>query len=360
KWLKNEGDEVVKDEPLFTVEMDKGVVEVPAPAAGVLRGIRVSVGETVSVKTVLAEIEAAGTEGPGTPSAAPRAAGARLFATPRARLRARERNIELGAIRGSGPNGRIVEADVLAIAPRSQAAAVAAPAPLQGEQLSRLRRITAERMAASHRDVARVTLFLEADMDEAARFRGQLAPEFASAGVPKLPWDAIIAKAGALALLEHPAMIAQWVEGRGLAQPKGLHVGVAVALDPEGLVVPVLRDAATRSLRELAADLVSLSEKARAGRLSPNEIGGAAFTITNLGAQGIDGFTPLVNQPETAILGVGRIAEKPAVVDHQLAVRRQCTLSLSFDHRVIDGAPAGAFLARMAQILERPYMLLGI
>jgi pyruvate dehydrogenase E2 component (dihydrolipoamide acetyltransferase) len=228
------------------------------------------------------------------------------------------------------------------------------------EPLSRVRRITAERMAASARATARVTLLLEADFSEASRFRQQLQPEFARLGVPKLPWDALIAHAAALGLTEHRRMLAQWVEGQGLRRTDEVHVGVAVALEPEGLVVPVLRDADKRSLRELAADLLALADKARAGRLSPAEMLGGSFSITNLGAYRVDGFTPILNPPETAILGVGRIADKPVVVDGQIVARTMCTLSLSFDHRVVDGAPAAAFLARLAELLERPYALLGI
>jgi pyruvate dehydrogenase E2 component (dihydrolipoamide acetyltransferase) len=215
-------------------------------------------------------------------------------------------------------------------------------------------------MAASAQSTARVSLFLEADFSEASRFRAQLQPEFERLGVAKLPWDAIIARAAALALVEHRAMLAQWVEGQGLRTPPTIDVGVAVALDPEGLVVPVLREANTRSLRELAADLLALVDKARSGRLGPAEMQGGAFSITNLGAYRIDGFTPIINPPETAILGVGRIADKAVVVAGSLEARTMCTLSLSFDHRVVDGASAAAFLARVAELLERPYALLGI
>ena len=464
EWLKHEGDTVAKDEPLLTVEMDKGTQEVPSPVAGVLRRIIVQAGTTVPVKAVIAEIgapgevEAAGGPGDlppveasprdiatasaaasattstagaaapaststgrsaastvGGPSAPPRE-GERLFASPRARMRARAVGVDLGAIRGTGPHGRVVEADVLA-ASASEARVVATPLArrlaqehgvsiddLQGsgpggrvtqddvlraanqkqavaagetqavapgetqavaaeagvQPLTRMRRLTAERMAASAQATARVSLFLEADLSEAARFRSQLQPEFARLGVPKLPWDALIARAAALALLEHPAVLAQWVDGQGLRRPEGVHVGVAVALDPEGLVVPVLRNADRRSLRELAADLLGLVDKARAGRLSPGEMQGGTFTITNLGAYRVDGFTPIVNPPETAILGVGRIADKPVVVEGKIEARTMCTLSLSFDHRVVDGAPAAAFLARLADLMERPYALLGI
>lgn len=470
QWLKAEGDAVQKHEPLLLVETDKATVEVPSPASGVLQRIVVPPGQTVPVRALIAEIgapgEAAATPPPpaATPAvsavAAPPVAPAlsepdtreqaaasanlaaaaarpaargpsgRQFVSPRARRRASELGLDVTVLQGTGPNGRVVEDDVLLAASAAEAPAAAAaervlatplakrladeyglpldrvtgsgpggritqddvrrvaeagaapaadaapattalaaasagapaagPAPGATTPLTRLRRLTAERMAASAGSVARVTLQLEADFSEAARFRQQLQPEFARLGVARLPWDALLAKAAGLALAEHPAVARQWVAGEGLRAPTGHHVGIAVALEPEGLVVPVLRDADTRPLRALAADLLAMAERARAGRLLPDEMAGGAFTITNLGAYRIDGFTPIVNPPETAILGVGRIADKPAVIGGQLAVRTQCTLSLSFDHRVVDGAPAAAFLRRLAELLERPYALLGI
>ena len=446
EWLKREGESVERDEPLLMVEMDKGTVEVPSPASGVLRRIVVQPGTTVPVRTLIAEIGEPGEvlssaapdagagavgaqsrAGPGdlppveatprevvTASAAvsrrtgdrPSGGGGRLFASPRARMRARSLGVDLSTLSGSGPHGRIVEADVLAAgagagtaervlatplarrlaqehgvsiadlrgtgpggritqddvlrAAEAPATPVAVSAASPVEPLSRIRRITAERMAASAQATARVTLLLEADFSEAARFRQQLQPEFARLGVPKLPWDAVIARAAALALSEHRAVLAQWVDGKGLRRANEIHVGVAVALEPEGLVVPVLRNADVRSLRELAGDLLALVDKARAARLSPTEMQGGSFTITNLGAYRIDGFTPIVNPPETAILGVGRIADKAVVIDGKIEPRTMCTLSLSFDHRVVDGVPAAAFLARLAELLERPYALLGI
>jgi len=286
----------------------------------------------------------------------------RVAITPLARRLAQEHGVSLDDVQGTGPGGRVTQDDVLRAAERGpKAPAPAVAAASDGVQpLTRIRRITAERMAASAHSVAGVTLHLEVDLSEAARFRQQLAPEFARLGTAKLPWDALIAKAAALALTEQPALNAQWVEGAGIRRNTGVSVGVAVALEPEGLVVPVLRGADTRSLRDLASDLLGLADKARASRLSLDEMQGGSFTITNLGAYGVDGFTPIVNPPEAAILGVGRIGEKPAVVDGRVEVRTICTLSLTFDHRIVDGAPAAAFLARLGELLERPYTLLGI
>jgi pyruvate dehydrogenase E2 component (dihydrolipoyllysine-residue acetyltransferase) len=356
EWLKHEGETVAKDEPLFTVEMDKGVVEVPSPAAGILRGVSAAVGQVVAVKTVIAEID-----GPlAVPLGEGRGAGSpsrRTFVSPRARRRARELGLTVDGLAGSGPNGRVMEADVLAAAEVSPQRG-ALPEGEAAIGLSRIRAITAERMSASARSVARVTLHLEADLTDAGRLRAQLGPEFARLGVAKLPWDAVFARAAALALMEHPAVSAQWVEGQGIRRGEGAHVGVAVALEPEGLLVPVLRDAQAKPLRQLAGELLTLADKARAGRLSANEMQGGTFTITNLGAYRVDGFTPIINPPETAILGVGRIAEKPVAIDHRIEVRELCTLSLSFDHRVVDGVPAAAFLRRLAELLERPYTLL--
>ncbi len=413
EWLKQEGDSVARDEPLLMVEMDKGTLEVPAPASGVLRRIVVQPGVTVPVRTLIAEIGAPDetlssgmltTAQPvGRTSDVGRTSG-RVFASPRARMRARALGVQLSVLRGSGPNGRIVEADVLAQGrvvdePRVPATPLArrlaeehgvALADVHGsgpggrvtqedvlrashtprettpdleagvQPLSRVRRITAERMAASAQTTARVSLFLDADFSEVVRLRRQLEPEFARLGVPRLPWDAVVARAAALALAEHRQLLAQWVEGEGLRALRDVNVGVAVTLEPEGLVVPVLRNADRRSLRELAAELLELVAKARAGRLSPAEMQAGSFSVTNLGGYRIDGFTPIVNPPETAILGVGRIADRAVVVDGAIVARSMCTLSLSFDHRVVDGAPAAAFLARVAELLERPYALLGI
>ncbi len=210
-------------------------------------------------------------------------------------------------------------------------------------------------MARSARSVARVTLFAEVDFAEAVRLRAQLLPELERRYGARLTYDTLVARACAQALGDHPDLNAHWTdEGPHLFEQ--VDVGVAVAL-PEGLTVPVVRDVAGRPLWEVARAVNDVVARAHAGQLTPDDFGGT-FTITNLGLYGVEGFTPIVNPPEVAILGVGAIQAKPVVVDGAVVVRERVTLSLAFDHRAVDGAPAAAFLARVREILERPYILL--
>ena len=479
RWLKREGEPVERDEPLFTVETDKATMDVASPAAGVLAQVLVPEGSTVPVLETIAFIAAPGealpaeavagaadhagsdaaasrpvasgtdrgTTGPATASPPGRSAVADRRpgrpgwpASPRARRAAAELGVDLSGIAGSGPDGRIVEADVRRYAagqrsgpvratPLAQrlavelgmdlaavrgsgpggrvqredveaaagagalgaaqgpafppaapvpppAAAAGAPHPAAAATapvatrpaavpatagssrlaaLGRLRRITAERMALSTRTVARVTLFAEIDFAEAVRFRAQLGPELERRYGARLSYDALVARACALALVEHPALNAHWTDD-GPRLFEQVDVGVAVAL-PDGLVVPVVRDAARRPLWEIARTLDELVGRARAGRLGPDDFGGT-FTVTSLGRYGVEGFTPIVNPPEVAILGVGAIQARPAVVAGAVAVRERLTLSLAFDHRAVDGAPAAEFLARVREALEKPYILL--
>ena len=309
----------------------------------------------------------------------------RIVASPLARKLAEEHAVDLAQIAGTGPGGRITEKDVTAFVEAREAApphAVMPPPPEEApvppasgqameevavvtaafEPLSRVRRITADRMAASARSVARVTLLMEVDMTEAVRFRTQLAPEFERRYGSRLAYDAMIAKACAIGLAEHPHVNAQWQEASA-GQPAGLrmqpsvNVGIAVAADV-GLLVVVVRDADRKSLWQVNADLMTMVGKSREGGLTPDELSGSTFTITNLGGYGVEAFTPIVNPPESAILGIGRIAKRPAVIDGQIVPRDLMYVSLSFDHRVVDGAPAAQFLQRVKECLEAPYVLL--
>jgi pyruvate dehydrogenase E2 component (dihydrolipoamide acetyltransferase) len=292
-----------------------------------------------------------------------------LRATPLARATAKDLGIDLLTVHGSGPQGRVVERDVLAFAPtapRSPEPSVAAtvppapPLPADVEPLRGLRRLTAERVTRSATTVPQVTLLLDVDLTEADQLRQAIGQEYARLGLPRLTWDALFAKALGVVLSRHPAVHAQWVEGAGLRHYQAVHVGIAVALESEGLVVPVVRDADTRSLRALAADVVHLVDRARAGALTPAEMAGGTCTITNLGRTRVRGFTPVLNPPQPIILGIGQIALRPAVRDGALAVRTTATLSVVFDHRVMDGAPAAAFATELVELLERPTVLLGL
>jgi pyruvate dehydrogenase E2 component (dihydrolipoamide acetyltransferase) len=222
--------------------------------------------------------------------------------------------------------------------------------------LSRVRAITAERMMESTRSVARLTLFMEARFAAAAKFRATHAPAFEQQGHGRLSYDVMVAKACALAIETHPDFNTEWADG-ALRHHDGIHIAFAVQA-PRGLLVPVLRDANRRSLSELARDGTLLIERARAGKLSLDEMTGATFTISNLGGQGVDAFTPIVNPPQAAILGVGKIAPRAVVVDGSVQAIEAAWLCLSFDHRIVDGAPAADFLQHIRDLLESPDQLL--
>ncbi len=392
QWLKQEGDLVAKGEPLLSVETEKTVVEVPSPADGRLGRILVPAGRTVPVRTPLAEIvgadeavpKAAGRVeqhqagphvrlagsppskegGDGQSITANRPAGVaaqpagRVRATPLARKTARVLGVDLAQVAGSGPGGRIMDRDVRSAAERAQAVSqVAVPASAEKlAPLSSVRRITAERMSLSARSVARVTLMAETDFSEASRFRHQLADEFQRRWQARLTYDAMLAKAAARALSLHPDVNSQWADG-SLRRMAEINVGVAIQTE-RGLLVPVVRRANELPLPLLARELNRLFDAAVAARLTPEELSGGTFTITNLGAFGVDAFTPIVNPPEAAILGVGRIAARPTNVDGQIVLRETATLALSFDHRVLDGVPAAQFLRDLREAIEKPYLLL--
>ncbi|MHB0870305.1 MAG: dihydrolipoamide acetyltransferase family protein, partial [Chloroflexota bacterium] len=219
----------------------------------------------------------------------------------------------------------------------------------------RKRRITAERMSLSARTVARLTMTMEVDAGEMIRLRSRLLPAYEAQGV-RLSYNDILVKVVATALADHPLLNSRWTD-RGILLVEPINIGVAVAVD-DGLAVPVFRDANRKTLRATASALAQLIARAREDRLSLEEITGGTFTITNLGMFGVDSFTPIVNPPEAAILGVGRMVERPVGVNGQMALRTMMTLSLSFDHRIVDGAPAAQFLQRVKQLLEEPYLLL--
>jgi pyruvate dehydrogenase E2 component (dihydrolipoamide acetyltransferase) len=281
--------------------------------------------------------------------------------TPLAAKLAAEIGVTPGAIEGTGMSGRVTSEDVrrhaVREAPVSPAAAVpGAAAGVVEIRLRGIRKTIADRLAESYRGAPHVPLRLDVEMTEAARFREQVLPEIEKRWGVRLTYTDLIAAATAAALAETPALNAT-LEGDLVRQYGVVHLGIAVALD-DGLIVPVVRNAAALSLGALAAQTKALAEKARAGRLSGEELGGGTFTITNLGSYGIQSFDPILNPPQVGILGVGAIEERLVPRDGQPAVRRMMTLTLTFDHRAVDGAPAARFLSRLRELLERPYLIL--
>ena len=283
----------------------------------------------------------------------------RLKASPLARRLAKEHAVDLHSIVGSGPDGRIVRDDVL----QASAAAVEAPVvetpvlqqateviPMEG-----IREIIADRMTLSVQTNANVTLHTEVDATALVELRGMLNDKLQAREV-SLTYTDLLVKVVAHALKEHPRINATLTD-EGIYLLSEINIGVAVALE-DGLVVPVVRNADTERLSEISAQVKNFAERARSNQLTPGELQGGTFTITNLGNFGIDAFTPIINPPESAILGVGRILKKPVVHNDEIVIRSMLTLSLTFDHRVVDGAPAAQFLQAVSGYIQDPYLLL--
>jgi pyruvate dehydrogenase E2 component (dihydrolipoamide acetyltransferase) len=275
----------------------------------------------------------------------------RVLATPLARRLAEQGDIDLRVVTGTGPGGRITREDVESVAaPSHDEPAVATEVPLTG-----MRRVIAERMHASLQEMAQLTIGMEVDVTDAATLRRQLVAEWEPEGV-RVTYTDLVCRAAVKALGQHPMLNAS-IEDVVIKLHAGVHLGVAVALDA-GLVVPVIRDAGSRSLHGLSAEAARLAAASRDGSVGIDDLTGATFTVSTLGASGVDFFTPVINPPNVAILGVGRVHDGVAWDGDRPVKRQVMTLSLTFDHRAIDGAPAAAFLAAVRDLLESPYRLL--
>ncbi len=284
----------------------------------------------------------------------------RLKASPLARRLAKEHGLDLGSIIGSGPDGRIVRDDVLqASAAAPPPSTVVEPAtPQQATEvipMTGIREIIAERMTLSVQTNASVTLHTEVDATAFVELRRMLNDKLQAKEI-SLTYTDLLVKVVANALGEHPRLNAT-LTNEGIHLLTEINIGVAVTLE-DGLVVPVVRNADKERLSEISALVRGFAERARSNQLTPSELQGGSFTITNLGNFGIDAFTPIINPPESAILGIGRIVKKPVVHNDEIAIRSMLTLSLTFDHRVIDGAPAAQFLQTVAGYIQDPYLLL--
>jgi len=333
RWLVSEGDEVVEDQPLVEIQTDKTTVEIPSPAAGKVAQILVEEGKVVPVGTILVVIgEDGAVSRPGkAPDQVPgHGSGGRVRATPLVRRLAQELGVELEALTGTGPQGRITEQDVRG------AAGGAEPGEGRREPLRGVRRLIAEHMARAHKEVPAVTWVEECDFSHVdLKF---LVPT--------------VLKAAAATLKEFPELNAR-LEGDEIVYLDRYDLGVAVQTD-DGLVVPVVRGCDTISIDELAEEVKRLAEAARTGALKPEELRGSTFTVTSAGKLAGLLQTPIVNHPEVAILSVGRIAERPVVRDGELAVAPTGHVSLTFDHRVVDGARAAEFGLAVIRRLETP------
>ena len=399
-WLKEVGDQVEAGEALFMVETDKATSDAPSPAAGVLARVVADEGATVAVGKVVALLadtaagleeakvwsadaapapSAAAGEAPAAQVSAPPAAPGipgtdapalhRLFASPRARNRARELGVDLATATVPGA-GRLTEVDVLAMAASpAQGGAPAAPASqvaptnratLTGEirKLKRTRKIIAERMALSATTIPQVTYTLRCDVTEAMALRRGLK---AGSGGERaaISFDALVVRAAALALTDSPEVNSQWLEGQGILIVREVNIAVAVDLEDNGLVIPVIHGADTLDIRATAAELDRLVSGARAGKLGPDDYAGGTFTITSLASLGVESFNPIVVPPQAAILGVGAIVPTPLFQRDQVVKRRMLALSLTTDHRILDGAPSARFLGTIRDLLEQPARLSG-
>ncbi len=374
RWLKKPGDTVTRGEPIAVIETDKVTMELEAEDTGTLLGIVHGDGTVVKATHAIAwigvpgeKIEAAPVQQePGSPHGATAAAtptgqapgapvgtplatvSGRVPATPAARRLAAEAGLELSTVKGSGPGGAVRARDVAG-------AAGAAPAPVSGTPLpmTGMRRAIADKMLRSHQSVPSVTLVTRADVSELSELRAKIN----GAGGPKVSFTDFVVRAVATALREQP-LLNSFIDGDRVVLRDEVNVGVAVALDA-GLIVPVIRGADHLGVRQISEKLRGLSAGARAGSLVPADYAGGTFTVTNLGMYGITEFTPLINVPESAILGVGAIEEVlRRGADGTIVSRQLMSLCLTHDHRHIDGAPAAVFLSRVKALLENCWSLL--
>jgi pyruvate dehydrogenase E2 component (dihydrolipoyllysine-residue acetyltransferase) len=367
KWLVKVGDRVVEDQPVLEMMTDKAAVEIPAPGAGVLVEQRVAEGEVVKIGAVLYVLETEARIGgmheqaaerpkaDASVAPAPAPAEAGVLAPPAVRKLARELGVDLVHVRGSGPGGRISADDVKRHASAAPAASVSAAGeriPLRG-----VRRRMAETMAESAGSIAHVTGFHELDAGEFQTAYRRLRADAESAG-RRFPFDALLVRAAAIALARHPIFNSSLdIEKMELVMHAQANIGVATAT-PGGLIVPVVADAGARSLDELAAEVDRLAAAAREGRASVADLRGGTFTISNTGAwRGAHG-TSLIRPPEVALVAFGRIEEKAVARDGQVVARPMMPMSVTFDHRVIDGAQGLTFALTLRSLIEEPEQLL--
>ena len=400
RWECASGDPVKKEDVLFVIETDKITYEVPSPGDGIAHPVA-EAGETYAVAQVVGylagnreEYDAVSRDFPGEarpverppeveegvqaevaapppappPPASPpvsnRAAGERIMVSPLARRMAAESNLDLSGIRGTGPGGRIVKRDIERAleGPPAPPGALAAEAPKEARiftgneaaesiPIAGVRRVIFNNMYLSLSQSAQLTLHTEASAEALVALRNDFQE-----GGEKISYNAILVKIAATALQRHPGVNAS-VDGDVIRVWRQIHIGLAMEAD-DALVVPVVRTPDRKTIGQIEKECADLVEKSRENRLLPDDLAHGTFTITNLGFADVDHFTPIIRPPESAILGVGRIMRKPAVRGDQVVPEARISLSLTFDHRIIDGAPAGRFLKTLKEIIEKPALML--
>jgi len=413
EWFKKEGDTVKEGDPLFAMETDKLAIDIDSQETGTLLKIIKGEGETVPITDTIAIIGEPGEDISGMMDAVLNASDntveekidsnisgpnvgdlehsnklvsnkfskGRVFVTPRARMRAEERSVNIDLIDGTGPEGLIVERDILSYNPAVFSATPLAKrkAEISGIDISSAigsgprgkiytrdletsnkdivialtgaRKIISERMRLSLDTAAQATHRVEVDMSEAVRLRDTLK----NSNI-KISYNDIILKTVAEALKLLPGINSS-LRGENIIKFGKVNIGMAVAVE-NGLLVPVIKDVNKKSLMQINLETQTLGEKARSGQLKPTDMEGATFTVSNLGMFGLDSFTAIINTPESGILAVGAVKEKAVVIDKQIVIRPMCNLTLTYDHRIIDGAPAAEFLMLIKAILENPYRLI--
>jgi pyruvate dehydrogenase E2 component (dihydrolipoamide acetyltransferase) len=367
EWFVEVGQQVRKGERLLAVETDKAVVEIESPSDGFLRCVFFERGKEVQSQTVLAllsfdlseqlpsidpyyrlearsapaMVESSKPQEPGEPERA------RILASPVAVRLAEEKGVDLKQVQGTGPGGRITRDDVLraAAAPKEPGAGII--------PVSRMRRAIASSMVRSKQVAPHAYVQMEIDMSQVVSLRESLLASPDGAEPLDCSYTDILISAAALSIQEFPLINASWQES-GIRIPEDINIGLAVSLGDDGLIVPVVRNADQKSIAEIARETKELIRKAKDRRLAEHEFSGGTFTISNLGMYGVDNFVAIINQPQSCILAVGAIKKKPLVVDDQIQVRPVMQMTLSIDHRVVDGAYAARFLRQLQEILSQP------
>jgi pyruvate dehydrogenase E2 component (dihydrolipoamide acetyltransferase) len=392
KWLKRVGDTVQRDEPIFEISTDKVDAEIPSPVAGTLSEIKVQEGATVTINTVVAVIGGAAgkTAAPAAPapassspaptpaapaSSASAAAGDRVRSSPLVRKIAKDNNVDLSQVPGTGASGRITKTDIVshleqgpkpvaaasaaapASAPAPAVAKPAAPQPQPGElvPMTKMRSIIAQRMVESKRTSPHVHTVFKVDMTRIVRLREKEKSKYEQRNGVKLTYMPFITRAAIVALRKHPVVNGS-IEGEAIRYNKSINIGIAVALD-WGLIVPVLKQTEEKNFLGIARGIVDVADRARNKKLAPDEISGGTFTLTNSGIFGEQFGTPIINQPQSAILGIGGLNKEAEVITDKdgsdsIAIRSIQRFTLGFDHRIVDGADAGKFMSDFKAYLE--------